>query len=54
MLNDPPDLTVEYGSSEWESRWVTVVMNAGGEISVAVWTERDDGERLISVRQATG
>jgi hypothetical protein len=27
--------------------------DAGGEISVVVWTERDGGERLIFVRQAT-
>jgi uncharacterized DUF497 family protein len=43
---------VEDGSSEGESRWITVGMNAGGEVLV-VWTERDDGERLISVRRAT-
>ena len=28
-------------------------MSAGGEILVVVWTEREDGERLISVRRAT-
>ena len=28
-------------------------LNAGGEILVVVWTERDDDERLISVRRAT-
>ena len=54
VLNDPLGLTVEDDSSEGESRWVTVGMNAGGEILVVVWTERDDGERLISARQATG
>jgi uncharacterized DUF497 family protein len=28
-------------------------MNAGGEILVVVWAEREEGERLISVRRAT-
>ena len=53
VLNDPLGLTVEDDSSAGESRWITVGMNAGGEILVVVWTERDDGERLISVRRAT-
>jgi uncharacterized DUF497 family protein len=44
---------VEDESSAGESRWITVGMNAGGEILVVVWTEREDGERLISVRRAT-
>jgi len=47
VLNDPLDLTVEDDSSEGESRWITVGMNTGREILVVVWTERDDGERLI-------
>jgi len=53
VLNDPLGLTVEDDSSAGESRGVTVGMNAGGEILVVVWTERGDGERLISVRRAT-
>jgi uncharacterized protein len=53
VLNDPLGLTVEDDSSAGEPRWITVGMNAGGEILVVVWTERDDGERLISVRRAT-
>ena len=53
MLNDPLGLTMEDDSSEGESRWITLGMNAGGELSVVVWTERDDGERLISVPRAT-
>ena len=53
VLNDPLGLTVEDDSSAGEFRWITVGMNAGGEILVVVWTERDDGERLISVRRAT-
>ena len=53
VLNDPLGLTVEDDSSARESRWITVGMNAGGEMLVVVWTERDDGERLISVRRAT-
>jgi uncharacterized DUF497 family protein len=53
VLNDPLGLTLEDDSSAGESRWITVGMNAGGEILVVVWTEREDGERLISVRRAT-
>ena len=53
MLNDPLGLTVEDDSSEGESRWITLGMNAGGQLLVVVWMERDDGERLISVRRAT-
>src|ERR1700734_4225688 len=53
VLSDPLGLTVEDDSSAGESRWITVGMNAGGEILVVVWTERDDSERLISVRRAT-
>ena len=53
VLNDPVGLTMEDESSTGEPRWITVGMNASGDILVVVWTERDDGERLISVRQAT-
>jgi uncharacterized DUF497 family protein len=53
VLNDPLGLTIEDGSTEGEPRWTTVGMSAGGEVLVVVWTERDDGERLISVRRAT-
>lgn len=53
VLNDPLGLTVEDASSAGESRWITVGLNASGEILVVVWTEREDGERLISVRRAT-
>jgi uncharacterized DUF497 family protein len=52
VLNDPLGLTVEDDSSAGESRWITVGMNTGGEILVVVWTARDDGEHLISVRRA--
>ena len=53
VLNDPLGLTIEDDSSEGEARWITIGANADGELLVAVWTERDDGERLISVRRAT-
>jgi uncharacterized DUF497 family protein len=53
VLNDPLGLTVEDDSFPGESRWITVGMSASCEILVVVWTGRDDGERLISVRQAT-
>jgi uncharacterized protein len=53
VLNDPWGLTIEDSSSEGEPRWVTVGANANGELLVVVWTQRDDSERLISVRKAT-
>jgi uncharacterized DUF497 family protein len=53
VLNDPLGLTIEDDSSQGEPRWITIGMNAGGELLVVVWTERDEGERLISVRRAT-
>jgi uncharacterized DUF497 family protein len=49
----PLGLTLEDDSSAGASRRITVGMNAGVEVLVVVWTERDDGERLISVRRAT-
>lgn len=53
VLNDPLGLTIEDDSSKGEPRWVTVGMSASGELLVAVWTDHDNGERLISVRRAT-
>jgi len=53
VLNDPLGLTIEDESSEGEPRWITIGANASGELLVVVWSERDDGERLISVRRAT-
>ena len=44
---------LEDDASAGESRWIKVGMNASGELLVVVWTGRDDGERLISVRRAT-
>jgi len=53
VLSDPLGLTVEDESSQGEVRWTTIGMNANGVLLVVVWTERDDGERLISVRRPT-
>ena len=53
VLNDPLGLTIEDDSSVGEPRWVTIGMNVSGELLVVVWSEREDGERLISVRRAT-
>lgn len=53
VLNDPLGLTIEDDSSEGEPRWVTVGMSGSGELLVAVWTDHDNCERLISVRRAT-
>ncbi len=36
VLNDPLGLTIEDDSSEREARWITVGVNAGGELLVAV------------------
>jgi hypothetical protein len=36
VLNDPLGLTVEDDSSAGESRWITVGLNAGGEMLVVV------------------
>lgn len=49
----PLGLTIEDDSSVGEPRWVTIGVNASGELLVVVWSEREDGERLISVRRAT-
>ncbi len=53
VLSDPLGLTVEDESSQGEVRWTTIGMNANGVLLVVVWTARDDGERLISVRRPT-
>jgi len=53
VLSDSLGVTIEDDSSEGEPRWITIGANTGGELLVVVWTERDDGERLISVRRAT-
>jgi len=53
VLSDSRGLTVEDQSSQGEVRWTTTGMNANGVLLVVVWTERDDGERLISVRKPT-
>jgi len=52
VLNDPLGLTFEDDASEGEPRWITLGRNSSGELIVAVWAERDDRERLISVRRA--
>jgi len=39
--------------SEGEARWITVGSNTDGDVLVVDWAERNDGERLISVRRAT-
>jgi len=46
-------LTIEDTSAEGEQRFVTVGVNSFGTLMVVVFTDRDDGPRLISVRKAT-
>ena len=53
VLFDPYALTSEDISSEGEQRHVSVGMDSSGRILVVVFTYRDDGIRLISVRRAT-
>ena len=53
VLNDPLALTVEDDSIDAEQRFVTVGLNSFGVLMVVVFTNRDDHERLISVRRAT-
>jgi uncharacterized protein len=53
VLSDPLGIMIGDESSKGELRWITVGTNIGGELLVVVWTERDDGERLISARRAT-
>lgn len=53
VLNDPLGLTIEDDSSHDGFRWITIGANIAGELLVVVWTEREDGERLISARRAT-
>ena len=51
VLNDPLALTVEDRSSEGEQRFVSVGMNAFGQLRVVVYTYRGEGVRIISVRK---
>lgn len=53
VLNDPLGLTIEDDSAHGEPRWITIGANTAGELLVVVWTDREDGERLISARRAT-
>jgi uncharacterized DUF497 family protein len=53
VLSDPLGITIEDDSSEGEPRWLTIGMNSQGHLLVVVWTVRDNGERLISVRRAS-
>jgi len=53
VLDDPLAVTVEDSDAAGEPRFVTVGLGSAGELLVAVWTERDDACRLISVRRPT-
>jgi uncharacterized protein len=52
VLNDPFALTIEDELSQSERRFVTLGINAFGALMVVVWTPRNDGIRIISVRRA--
>ena len=53
VLEDPLAITVEDPDAAGEPRFVTLGQGNAGELLVAVWTERDDECRLISVRRPT-
>jgi uncharacterized DUF497 family protein len=54
VLEDPLAITIEDPHADGEQRFVTVGLGNAGELLVVVYTERDDGYRLISARRATG
>ena len=51
VLNDPLAVTVEDSSSEGEQRFVSIGMNTLGQLRIVVYTYRDEGVRIISVRK---
>jgi hypothetical protein len=51
VLNDPLAVTVEDISSEGEQRFVSIGMNTLGQLRIVVYTYRDEGVRIISVRK---
>jgi uncharacterized protein len=51
VLNDPFALTVEDSSSEGEQRFVSIGMNTLGQLRIVVYTYREEGARIISVRK---
>jgi len=51
VLNDPLGITLEDESAEGEARWVTIGANSFGNPMVVVWTQRESGIRIISVRR---
>jgi uncharacterized protein len=53
VLSDPLAVTIEDESAEGEQRFVTLGANTFGSLMVVVWTPRDDGVRIISVRKPT-
>ncbi|GMR22471.1 MAG: BrnT family toxin [Acidobacteriota bacterium] len=52
-LFDPNAITVEDETSEGERRYISIGIDALGRILVVVFSYREDGIRLISVRKAT-
>lgn len=53
VLADPLALTIEDIDAVGERRYVTIGVGSAGEVLVIVYTERNDGYRLISARRAT-
>lgn len=50
---DPLAIVIEDIDSQGEQRWVTIGTNVFGEVLVVVSTDRDDADRMISVRKPT-
>ncbi len=47
----PLTLTVEDCTSQGEQRFVSIGMNTFGQLRIVVYTYRDEGVRIISVRK---
>jgi uncharacterized DUF497 family protein len=53
VFGDPLAVTVEDPDAGGERRFVTIGLGSAGELLVVVYSERDDGFRLITARRAT-
>ena len=52
-LEDPLAVTIRDPDAQGEERLITIGSGNAGELLVVVYTEREDGFRLISARRAT-
>lgn len=54
VMHDPLALTVEDVAAVGEPRFVTIGLGGAGDLLVVIYTSREDGQRIISARRATG